>query len=56
MKMPMQGSAADLIKMAMIRVDGQFREAGTGAPSILQVHDELIVEVPRAKRTGPSGS
>ncbi|MCR4310722.1 MAG: DNA polymerase I [Deltaproteobacteria bacterium] len=43
---PIQGSAADLIKMAMIRVDREFREAGMEARLILQVHDELIVEAP----------
>jgi len=43
---PIQGSAADLIKLAMIRVDREFREAGMEARLILQVHDELIVEAP----------
>jgi DNA polymerase-1 len=43
---PIQGSAADLIKMAMIRVDREFREGGMEARLILQVHDELIVEAP----------
>jgi len=43
---PIQGSAADLIKMAMIRVDREFRGAGMEARLILQVHDELIVEAP----------
>jgi DNA polymerase-1 len=43
---PIQGSAADLIKMAMIRVDREFREAGMQARLVLQVHDELIVEAP----------
>jgi len=43
---PIQGSAADLIKMAMIRVDRVFREAEMDARLILQVHDELIVEAP----------
>jgi len=43
---PIQGSAADLIKMAMIRVDREFRDAGMRARLILQVHDELIVEAP----------
>lgn len=43
---PIQGSAADLIKLAMIRVDSALRDAYTEAKLILQVHDELIVECP----------
>ena len=43
---PIQGSAADLIKLAMIRADREFRGRGMGARLILQVHDELIVEAP----------
>ncbi|TRZ98711.1 MAG: DNA polymerase I [Deltaproteobacteria bacterium] len=49
---PIQGSAADLIKMAMIRVDREFREAGMEARLILQVHDELIVEAPSLEAAG----
>ena len=49
---PIQGSAADLIKMAMIRVDREFREAGMEARLILQVHDELIVEAPSLEAVG----
>jgi DNA polymerase-1 len=49
---PIQGSAADLIKMAMIRVDREFREAGMEARLILQVHDELIVEAPERETAG----
>jgi DNA polymerase-1 len=49
---PIQGSAADLIKMAMIRVDREFREAGMEARLILQVHDELIVEAPKREVAG----
>jgi DNA polymerase-1 len=49
---PIQGSAADLIKMAMIRVDREFREAGMEARLILQVHDELIVEAPERETDG----
>ena len=49
---PIQGSAADLIKMAMIRVDREFREAGMEARLILQVHDELIVEAPVRETAG----
>ena len=49
---PIQGSAADLIKMAMIRVDREFRESGMEARLILQVHDELIVEAPGREAAG----
>ena len=43
---PIQGTAADLIKLAMIRVDEALREHYPEAKLILQVHDELIVECP----------
>jgi len=43
---PIQGSAADLIKLAMIRVDNALREHFPEAKLLLQVHDELIVECP----------
>ncbi|HEX7034710.1 MAG TPA: DNA polymerase I [Pseudomonadales bacterium] len=42
---PMQGTAADIIKRAMIDVDGWLREAGLDAMLIMQVHDELVFEV-----------
>ena len=42
---PMQGSAADIIKRAMITVDQWLAESGLDARVILQVHDELVVEV-----------
>ena len=44
MNSPIQGSAADIIKIAMIRVDTALRDSGLDAKLILQVHDELIVE------------
>ncbi|MDD3652372.1 DNA polymerase I [Immundisolibacter sp.] len=43
---PMQGTAADLIKLAMIRIDRWLRDNGQPARMILQVHDELVFEVP----------
>ena len=46
MNTPIQGTAADLIKLAMIRVSDALREAGLRAKLILQIHDELIVESP----------
>jgi DNA polymerase-1 len=41
-----QGTAADLIKKAMVEVDGALRDAGARTRMILQVHDELVFEVP----------
>ena len=46
LNMPIQGSAADIIKLAMLRVDEALRQAGLAARLVLQVHDELIVECP----------
>src|SRR5882724_8227601 len=43
---PIQGTAADLVKMAMIRVYERLRREKLGARMILQVHDELLLEVP----------
>ena len=44
--MPIQGTAADIIKIAMIRVERRLQQEGMRARLILQVHDELIVEAP----------
>jgi len=46
---PIQGSAADIVKTAMIRVDGALRAAKFQARMLLQVHDELILEAPVAE-------
>jgi DNA polymerase-1 len=42
-----QGTAADLIKCAMLAVSASLRETGSGARVVLQVHDELVLEVPK---------
>ncbi|HKP85962.1 MAG TPA: DNA polymerase, partial [Blastocatellia bacterium] len=46
---PLQGTAADLVKMAMIRVHERLNRERLGARMILQVHDELLIEVPKAE-------
>jgi len=46
---PIQGSAADLIKIAMIRIDASLREKALEAKMLLQVHDELVFEVPQGE-------
>lgn len=48
---PIQGSAADIIKLAMIAIDRRMRQEAVSAKMILQVHDELIFEVPEAEVT-----
>ncbi len=47
---PMQGTAADLIKLAMIRIDRRLREEGLRARMLLQIHDELVVETPESEK------
>jgi DNA polymerase-1 len=50
----MQGSAADIMKLAMIAVDRRLREEGFDSRMLLQVHDELVFEAP-AREVGPLG-
>ena len=50
MNHPMQGTAADIIKIAMVRVARRLREEGFAAKLVLQIHDELDFEVAEAER------
>ena len=45
----MQGTAADLIKLAMLAVQKALDEQGKGTRMVMQVHDELVFEVPEAE-------
>jgi DNA polymerase I len=45
----MQGTAADIIKVAMVAIHGRLREEGRAARLVLQVHDELLLEAPAAE-------
>ncbi len=50
MNHPMQGTAADIMKLAMIEVDRRLREQGLRSRMVLQVHDELVFEAPTAEK------
>jgi DNA polymerase-1 len=45
----MQGTAADVIKVAMIRIHDRLRDEGRSARLVLQVHDELLLEAPETE-------
>ncbi|HEU4593977.1 MAG TPA: DNA polymerase I [Pyrinomonadaceae bacterium] len=47
--MPIQGSASDIVKIAMLKVDDALRREGLKAQTVMQVHDELLIEAPRAE-------
>ncbi len=50
MNMPLQGSSADIIKIAMLNVDKKLKEAGLKSRLILTIHDELIVDALKSER------
>ncbi|MGN0814142.1 MAG: DNA polymerase I [Candidatus Coproplasma sp.] len=49
MNMPLQGSSADIIKIAMINVERSLKKAGLKSKMILQVHDELVIDAPESE-------
>ena len=49
MNHPMQGTAADIIKLAMVQVERRLHEGGLASKLVLQIHDELDLEVPEAE-------
>ena len=50
LNMPIQGTAADIMKLAMVRVEQRLQAESLAAKLIMQVHDELIVECPEEER------
>lgn len=55
MNTPVQGTAADIIKLAMVRVDQALKGSGLKSRLILQVHDELLLECPPEEKDAAAG-
>ena len=55
MNTPVQGTAADIIKLAMVRVHDELKKQGLRAQLILQVHDELLIEAPKEEAEQVAG-
>ena len=53
--MPIQGTAADIIKIAMVRIHARLREKNMRTRMIMQVHDELILEAPEGEAAQAAG-
>ena len=53
--MPIQGTAADIMKLAMIRVYNRMHSEGMRSLMLLQVHDELLFETPKEEDWGADG-
>ncbi len=48
--MPIQGAAADIIKMAMLKINKRLKEENLKAKMIMQVHDEIVIDAPAKER------
>jgi DNA polymerase-1 len=52
--MPIQGTASDIVKIAMLHVEEELKRISSKARLLMQVHDELLLEVPEAEVEGVS--